>query len=52
MLDELSSFLTILRLVVLVGGFAALAAWAARQPDQGSIVLRRLMERRGECDGD
>ncbi len=52
MLDELSSVLTIVRLVLLLVGAGALAVWAARQPDQESTLLRKLMERRGRFDSD
>jgi len=52
MLDELSSTLTIVRLVLLFVGFGVLAVWAARQPDQESMLLRRLMGRRGKSDGN
>lgn len=52
MLDELSSALTITRIVLLVAGIGALAVWAARQPDQESTLLKNLMDRRGKCDGD
>lgn len=48
MFDELSSALTIVRIVLLVGGIGALAVWATRQPDQESMVLKNLMERRGK----
>jgi len=52
MFDDLSSVLTIVRLILLCGGIAALAVWAARQPVQESILLRKLMERHGKGDGD
>jgi len=52
MLDELSTILTIVRVALLLVGVGALAVWAARQPDQDSALLKKLMQRSRGCAGD
>lgn len=42
---SLSSLLTIARYAVLFASVAALAVWAARQPDQISSLIAKLTER-------
>lgn len=49
MLDDLSSALTIVRLALLLVGVAAVAVWAARQPDPESALLKKLTERNSKC---
>jgi hypothetical protein len=54
MFDDLSfwSVLTVARSALLIAGICAVAAWAARQPDQEAVLLKRLTERRrSRCAG-
>lgn len=54
MLEDFSfwSVLTIARSVLLLAGIIAVAAWAARQPDQETALLKRLTQRQSSrCAG-
>jgi hypothetical protein len=48
MFEDLSfwSVLTVARSVLLLVGICAVAAWAARQPDQETAFLKRLTQRK------
>lgn len=49
MLDDLSTVLMVARAVLLLVGVCAIAVWAARQPDEQSVLMRRQAERRNTC---
>jgi len=54
MFDDLSfwSVITVARSALLLAGICAVAVWAARQPDQEGVLLKRLTERRrSRCAG-
>ncbi len=54
MLEDFSlwSVLTVVRSGLLIAGICAVAVWAARQPDEETVLLKRLTKRRSRrCGG-